>query len=126
MAGLFGFMDLIKRRVLIERKTFKEVSEELLGMFPDRRGFSARSIRRFCSENDFLGTSGRLLTDPELDVLMASSIAKVCSLIKIIIRNVNILKNVAAINDVTGSFVFFFLFYFFCFFVFVFLIHLFR
>ena len=35
---------------------------------------------------------------------LVHSIAKVCSLIKIIIRKVNILKNVATINDVTVLF----------------------
>ena len=42
--------------------------------------------------------------DPELEVLMVDSIARVLSLIEIIIRNINILKNVAAKNDVTVFF----------------------
>ena len=71
-----GVHSLISKRVTEERKSLKQISEELKGLYPGVRGLSARSIRRFCDENNIHTTS--LLSDEDLDRVVSSSIAKVC------------------------------------------------
>ena len=43
--------EYIKDLVITQRKTHSEVSFLLKERFPDKKGFSSRSVRRFCFEN---------------------------------------------------------------------------
>ena len=74
LAALPGVEDFIKK-VIIERKSYKSVSEELRVANPSMRGLSSRSIRRFCTEHGIHATSR--LTDSHLDRVVATSVAKV-------------------------------------------------
>ena len=67
---------MISRRVKEERKTHKQISDELNGLYPGTRGLSVRSVRRFCDRFDIHTTA--LLSDEDLDRVVSSSIAKVC------------------------------------------------
>lgn len=67
-------LSFVSRRVE-ERKTHKQISEELNRLYPGIRGLSARSVRRFCDHHDIHSAS--LLADEDLDRVVSSSIAKV-------------------------------------------------
>ena len=56
---------LISKKVTEERKTHKEISDELKQIYPGVSGLSSRSVRRFCNAHDIHSMS--LLTDPDLD-----------------------------------------------------------
>ena len=72
-----GVCDFLKQKIGCERKTYEEISQELRRFHPGTRGLSARSVRRFCADNDI--TPICKLTEPQLDCVVASSIAKVCA-----------------------------------------------
>ena len=74
-AALPGIEDFIKKKVIIERKSYKLVSEELRVVDPSMRGLTSRSIRRFCTEHGIYATSR--LTNSHLDRVVATSVAKV-------------------------------------------------
>lgn len=78
LEALPGIHALISRRVKEERKTQREISEELKTMYPGVRGLSVRSVRRFCEKHNIHSTS--LLSDEDLDKVVCSSVAKVCCL----------------------------------------------
>ena len=65
-ATLPGIHSLISERVVEERKSHQQISEELKALYPGIRGLSARSVRRFCDEQE------------DLDRVVSSSVAKVC------------------------------------------------
>ena len=58
---------LISKRVKEERKSHKQISVELKGLYPGVRGLSIRSVRRFCES----------MTYTLRDRVVSSSIAKV-------------------------------------------------
>ena len=70
-----GIHTIIMRRVQQERKSHKQISEELKGLYPGVRGLSMRSVRRFCEKHDIHTTS--LLSNEDLDRAVSSSVAKV-------------------------------------------------
>ena len=66
----------LRRKVQDERKSYKMISMELKNQYPHvPRGFSARSIRRFCDDQGIHATSR--LTALQLDRVVASSVYKV-------------------------------------------------
>ena len=76
LESIAGIVGIIKAKIMQERKTYAAVSEELKQTYPTvTRGFSARSIRRFCKVHD-IHVSSRL-SDMELDRVVSSSVAKV-------------------------------------------------
>ena len=72
-----GIEAILRQKVLEERKSYKEISVELRRDYTHlTRGLSARSIRRYCNnENDIHPTSR--LTASQLDRVVSSSVAKV-------------------------------------------------
>lgn len=70
-----GIHALISKRVKEERRSHKQISVELKGLYPGVRGLSIRSVRRFCEKHDIHVMS--LLTNEELDRVVSSSVAKV-------------------------------------------------
>ena len=71
-----GIEAILRQKVLEERKSYQQISIELRGDYSHlTRGLSARSIRRYCNENDIHPTSR--LTASQLDRVVSSSVAKV-------------------------------------------------
>ena len=70
--------DLVRERIEVERWTHKKLSLYLNQMYPQQKGFSLRSIQRFCAEKD-IHKSTRLDTN-SLDEVVEDAIKKVCIL----------------------------------------------
>ena len=75
LATLPGIEDVLKQKIIVERRSYESVSEQLRTANPSMRGLSSRSIRRFCVEHGIHATSR--LTDSHLDRVVATSVAKV-------------------------------------------------
>lgn len=76
MEKIPGLYARLQHDVLEAGKTHAQIAEELQARYPGERGFSARSVRRFCSNHGITSSSG--LSDRHLDKVVASGIAKVC------------------------------------------------
>ena len=77
MAALDDHEDYIRRRVVDEHATHRQISEELRGLYPGRRGYSIRSIERFCHDNAIHKTSR--LSEAAVEEAVAEAVAKVCT-----------------------------------------------
>ena len=77
MAALEEHEDYIRRRVVEEYATHRQISEELRGLYPGRRGFSIRSIERFCNDKDIHKTSR--LSEAAVEEAVVEAVAKVCN-----------------------------------------------
>ena len=75
MESIPNVESLVLKKVVEERKTHKQISDELKRLYPGVPGLSSRSVRRFCNAHDIHSMS--LLTDVDLDRVVSSSIAKV-------------------------------------------------
>ena len=64
MAALEEHEDFIREKVVIEKNTHKQLSDELQQSFPGEKGFSVRSIKKFCSEKGISKTCD--INDQEL------------------------------------------------------------
>ena len=71
--------EYIKDLVVTQGKTHSEVSLLLEEAFPDKRGLSSRSVRRFCFENG-IHLLNRLSND-ELEECTKDVVARVCILL---------------------------------------------
>lgn len=65
----------IQQKLEVERKTYKQISEELLQLYGPMTGLSADSVKRFCVANDFNRTSR--LSARELEVVLKCAVAEV-------------------------------------------------
>ena len=70
-----GIEALVRQMVELHRQTHEKVSEELQKMFPDKRGLSSCSVRRFCSEKGIHSSSR--LEQPQLSQTVANAISKI-------------------------------------------------
>ena len=75
MATLEELEDLIREKVETERWTHRRLSAYLQHMYCGQRGFSVRSLERFCSAKGIHKTSR--LSAQEVDTAVSDSIAKV-------------------------------------------------
>ena len=76
IAGLPGIYAYIKRLVVDERRTHRDISAELRRSYPMiRRGLSERSVARFCESYDIHATSR--IPDQALDTVVRSSVSRV-------------------------------------------------
>ena len=75
MAALEEFEDFVRDKVVVERCTHRQVSDELQQSFPGEKGFSVRSIERFCSKKGISKTSD--IDDQDLDEVISSAILQV-------------------------------------------------
>ena len=76
MNSIPGIEQLVRLKVVTERKSHRIVSQELKDAYPNlARGLSERSVRRFCSLNRIHVTSR--LTDTNLDRVVSSSVSMV-------------------------------------------------
>lgn len=75
MAALDELVSFERIYQLLQNNTFEEISEILQEEFPDARGLSVKSIKRFCQTH---GIKKRgLVSDNELDELLKSAIQQV-------------------------------------------------
>lgn len=65
----------IENLVYRENKTYIQISELLQKRFPNERGFSERSVRRYCKETGISKRSG--VDEAELYDIVADTVAKV-------------------------------------------------
>jgi len=75
MAALNEFEDFVREKIEVEKFTHKKLSEMLQQVFPGDRGFSVRSIKRFCNENSIRKTTS--LDNQELDEVVAQAVTQV-------------------------------------------------
>ena len=48
LSKIVGIHQFIQQKLEVERKTYKEISEELLQLYGPMTGLSADSVKRFC------------------------------------------------------------------------------
>lgn len=68
-------LDRVKKLVLAG-KTYEEISRILTSEATTRRGFSARSVRRFCNDNQI--DKKRLFGRDQVDNIVKKELLKVC------------------------------------------------
>jgi len=78
-SSLSGLEDLIREKIEVERWTHEKLSHYLNQTYPQQKGFSIRSIQRFCSDNGIHKTS-RLSKD-NLDAAVEVAIKRVMALL---------------------------------------------
>lgn len=65
----------MKRLVLTERKTHEEISFILQEMYPETRGLSSMSVRRFCNEHEI--RTRTTLNDEEVEKEVSKALVQV-------------------------------------------------
>lgn len=68
-------VEYIAQLVLKEGKSYAQISNILQNIYPTQRGFSERSVRRFCSDHNISRRSG--ITDIILDDIIKEAVNKV-------------------------------------------------
>ena len=65
------------KKLILTGKTYEEISDILISEQPtEKRGLSARSIRRFCNDNQIDNKS--LIGKKQLDETVQKELSKVC------------------------------------------------
>lgn len=75
MAALDGLEDYIRNLIEREHMTLPQLSFHLQELYPGVRGFSIRSLERFCSENNIHKTAR--LSAQQVDNAVSSAITQV-------------------------------------------------
>ena len=75
MAVLADILSVEAVRELVQNHTLKEVSNILQTEFPNQRGLSVKSIKRFCQAQGL--AKRNIVTDDELDQIVESSVLQV-------------------------------------------------
>lgn len=79
MASLNDIPSLDQEELILKRReegsTYAEISEELCTKYPGQRGFSIRSVRRFCEEHGIRRSSR--LSHNELRKVVATAVSQV-------------------------------------------------
>lgn len=79
MAAMSDIPGLELEELILKRReegfTYPEISEELCAKFPGERGFSSRSVRRFCEEHGIRRSS--YLSQKELSKVVATAVNQV-------------------------------------------------
>ena len=70
------FEEYILHKVEVECISHKQLSDELKACYPGFKGFSVRSIERFCAEKEIHKSSR--LSSSELERVVSTAVAKVC------------------------------------------------
>ena len=76
LQNLPGVGELIRHLLVNERKSHEQISVELQRAYPDVRGLSTRSVRRFCASEGVQRTSR--LPDDQLDRVIFYCVQSVC------------------------------------------------
>ena len=80
---------IIRHYIVVEKRSYESVSDELKRQYGSTRGLSTRSIRRYCRQHDIQQTSR--LSQDQIDIVVAGNVSKV-NYSKEIIINVTILE----------------------------------
>ena len=75
MAALADILSVEAVRELVQNHTIKEVSNIFPTEFPNQRGLSVKSIKRFCQAQGI--AKRNIVTDDELDQIVESSVRQV-------------------------------------------------
>ena len=75
MAALEQFEDFVREKIVVERSTHKQISDELQQSIPGEKGFSVRSVERFCSNKGISKTCD--IDDQDLDEVVSSAVLQV-------------------------------------------------
>jgi hypothetical protein len=75
MAALEDLVSVETVRQLVKTHTLEEVSDILQTQFPNQRGLSLKSIKRFCQNTGI--RKRNLVTDNELDEIVEASVRQV-------------------------------------------------
>jgi len=75
MASLDNFEEFVREKVTVEKCTHQQVSDELKSSFPGERGFSLRSVERFCREKGIKKMSN--IDDQQLDDVVSDAVLQV-------------------------------------------------
>ena len=75
MAALADILSVEAVRELVQNHTLKKVSNILQTEFPNQRGLSVKSIKRFCQAQGI--AKRNIVTDVELDQIVESSVRQV-------------------------------------------------
>lgn len=70
LSSLSGIEEWLSNKIVVERRSYECVSRELQQLYPNLRGLSSRTVRRFCNGRGIRATSQ--LTDSQLDRVVAS------------------------------------------------------
>ena len=75
MAALQENENFIREFLSLKENTIEDLSETLQATYPGQRGFSARSIKRFCKEKGIRQRG--IVSDEELDVYVRAAVSEV-------------------------------------------------
>ena len=75
MAALEQFEDFVREKIVVERCTHKQINDELQQSLPGEKGFSVRSVERFCSNKEISKTCD--IEDQDLDEVVRSAVLQV-------------------------------------------------
>lgn len=75
LGRLPGIAQIISKKIVEERKSYENISTDLKASYPNLRGLSSRSVRRYC-ETHGIHQSSRL-SNRQLDMVIRSSVAQV-------------------------------------------------
>ena len=75
MAALEQFEDFVREKIVKERCTHKQISDELQQSFPAEKGFSVRSVERFCSNKGISKMCN--IDNQDLDEVVSSAVLQV-------------------------------------------------
>lgn len=78
VAGVARYMEAHEaeiRSFVVSGESYQRISRHLKELYPNRRGLSARSVRRFCSDHGIARRNS--LTDYELDQIVSSRVSAV-------------------------------------------------
>ena len=73
--ALEEFEGFVREKVEVEHCTYKQISDQFNEAFPGERGFSLRSVERFCSKKGIKKTSE--IDDQELDTVISEAVSQV-------------------------------------------------
>ena len=73
--ALEEFEDLVREKVEGGHYTYKQISDQFKEAFPGERGFSVRSVERFCNHKGIRKTSE--IDDQELDMIISEAVSQV-------------------------------------------------
>ncbi len=73
--ALDRFEAFIRRKVEEDHASHAQISEELIATYPGEKGFSERSVRRFCQDKNIHKTSR--MSQPEVNRAVAQAVLKV-------------------------------------------------
>ena len=75
MSALDKLEDLVREKIVVEKYTHRQLSNELQLSFPGEKGFSVRSVERFCSEKGIKKITD--ISEEELEMILSEAVLQV-------------------------------------------------